>query len=135
MTGAGRAFLETDRPLTYGPPLFSGAPQCRSGGLERREPTMNLFDMMTRDDWLLLGMVIVILAIPSVIKPLSLWLGKRLGLVKADAHDEGIHAMQEVDVPHAGEAADGASPSSPADLAEPADDGSHHEGDSAASHG
>ncbi len=100
---------------------------------------MNLFDMMTRDDWLLLGMVIVILAIPSVIKPLSLWLGKRLGLVKADAHDEGIHAMQEVDVPHAGEAADAASPSSsaasPADRAEPADDGSHHAGDSAASHG
>ena len=75
MTGAGRAFLETDRPLTYGPPRLSGAPQCRSGGLERREPTMNLFDMMTRDDWLLLGMVIVNLAIPSVIKPLSLWLG------------------------------------------------------------
>lgn len=66
---------------------------------------MNLFDM-TRDDWILFGLVIVALAIPSIIKPSSLWLGKKLRLVKADAVEEGIQAMQEVAVPGSGSEAD-----------------------------
>ena len=68
---------------------------------------MNFLELMTRDDWILFGIVIVLLAVPSVIKPLSLWLGKRLGLVRTDAREEGIQAMQEIAVPHAEAAAPG----------------------------
>ena len=88
---------------------------------------MNFLEMMTRDDWILLGIVIVILAIPSVIKPLSLWLGKRLGLVKSDAQEEEIHAMQEV----AAAPSDKSSASESRAAAGDAQDG----GEAASSHG
>ena len=45
---------------------------------------MNFFDM-TPDDWALLGIVIVILALPSLLKPLSNWLGRLLGVVAPEA--------------------------------------------------
>ena len=56
---------------------------------------MNLFDM-TRDDWILFAMVIALLAIPSLIRPFSLWLGKKIGFVKADAEDASVTAFQDM---------------------------------------
>ena len=56
---------------------------------------MNLFDM-TMDDWILFAMVIAILAIPSLIRPFSLWLGKKIGFVKADAEEASVTAFQDM---------------------------------------
>lgn len=56
---------------------------------------MNLFDM-TRDDWILFSIVIAMLAIPAMIRPISLWLGKKLGFVQADAVDSSVTAFQDM---------------------------------------
>ena len=68
---------------------------------------MNFFDM-TRDDWIFFAVVMVTLALPSIIKPTSLWLGKRLGLVAESAEESSVQAMQNIEEAQDEEAAQAA---------------------------